>query len=579
MVAGSGSGGTVAGSAGSGGITLPAGGGRAGGSGGAVSSAGNATAGGGFAGSSSGRSGGAGAGGLTGAGAAGLAGAGGSAGDACILRVSPTGSDSNSGDDWTQAFGRVQRGLEVARDLVEGATCETVEVWLAAGTYRPSARLDALDERTATFVLVPGVALYGGFVGTESALVERNVTANVTVLSGDIGTPYVATDNSYHVVIGKTGATLDGITVTGGYANGSAPNNVGGGMYNEVASPTLRNCTFTGNASAGGGGMYNLASSPVVEDSTFSANDVLFGNGGGMLNVASSPRIARSLFTNNAAQYSGGALSNEASSVPNVKDCTFTGNAAVDFGGAMHNHDASPVVTNGTFDGNRAYGGGAMYNDNSRPVVANSTFVANSAYTGGALSNHESLPVVTNSIFAGNSAQGTARFTGDAMASGGALYGQYSTVLVTGSTFTGNGADYSGGAIHNGTISTLTVTNTILWGDSAAGEVSEIVDTDPNASSVSYSIVADGFAGSAVITADPRFVAAEASDFTLHAGSPAIDAGIGCSTGVTLTDQAGNGRWDIQSVPNVVNGFDIGAFEYLGNAESDTLVSSNGCEN
>ena len=70
-------------------------------------------------------------------------------------------------------------------------------------------------------------------------------------------------DNSYHVVTGATGATLDGFTITAGNANGTSPNDSGGGMYNRCrSSPTLTNVTFSGNSAAGnGGGMYNDASS------------------------------------------------------------------------------------------------------------------------------------------------------------------------------------------------------------------------------------------------------------------------------------------------------------------------------
>ncbi len=77
------------------------------------------------------------------------------------------------------------------------------------------------------------MALYGGFAGTETARSQRNPAANLTILSGDIDnndsqTPII-TDlttvtgndtNSYHVVTGATGATLDGFTITAGNANG-----------------------------------------------------------------------------------------------------------------------------------------------------------------------------------------------------------------------------------------------------------------------------------------------------------------------------------------------------------------------
>ncbi len=89
-------------------------------------------------------------------------------------------------------------------------------------------------DRSATFQLKNGVAVYGGFAGTETARNQRNPAANVTILSGDIDnndsqTPIITdlttvtgnTTNSYHVVTGATGATLDGFTITAGNANGA----------------------------------------------------------------------------------------------------------------------------------------------------------------------------------------------------------------------------------------------------------------------------------------------------------------------------------------------------------------------
>ncbi len=113
------------------------------------------------------------------------------------------------------------------------------EIWVAAGVHKPST-----GSSTATFQLKDGVAVYGGFLGTETAREQRNPSANLTILSGDVDnndsqTPII-TDlntatglryNSSHVVTGATGATLDGFTVTAGYEYFSGPTyNGGGGM-------------------------------------------------------------------------------------------------------------------------------------------------------------------------------------------------------------------------------------------------------------------------------------------------------------------------------------------------------------
>jgi hypothetical protein len=122
--------------------------------------------------------------------------------------------------------------------------------------------------------LMNGVALYGGFTGTETMLSERDWVAHVTILSGDIGAVADITDNSCHVVTGSgtdSTAVIDGFTVTKGYPLGSG-DGYGAGMYNESGNPTVRNAIFLENLAGYGGGLYNVDSSPMLTNVTFSGN-------------------------------------------------------------------------------------------------------------------------------------------------------------------------------------------------------------------------------------------------------------------------------------------------------------------
>jgi hypothetical protein len=113
------------------------------------------------------------------------------------------------------------------------------EILVAKGTYTLS------TDVTDTFLLKKGVKVYGGFAGGETSLSDRNWVDNVTTLDGQ--------GNAYHVVTGAEDATpddtrLDGFTVTGGNANGPSDSDIhGGGMFNNNSSPTVVNCTFSGN--------------------------------------------------------------------------------------------------------------------------------------------------------------------------------------------------------------------------------------------------------------------------------------------------------------------------------------------
>ena len=99
---------------------------------------------------------------------------------------------------------------------------------------------------------------------------------NLTTLSGEIGVETTIGDNSYHVVTGSgvdAAAILDGFTIVAGNANGSSPNNCGGGMYNTSGAATLSNLTFSANSAAFGGGICNHENSNLtLEDVVFSSN-------------------------------------------------------------------------------------------------------------------------------------------------------------------------------------------------------------------------------------------------------------------------------------------------------------------
>ncbi len=188
--------------------------------------------------------------------------------------VNAAAAGANNGSSWANAFTKLQDALAVA--------ASGDQVWVARGVYYPDEGAGQTDgDRGATFQLLNGVTLYGGFSGTQTVLAQRNPSLNVTVLSGDIdqndttdangvvlSDSGISGDNSYQVVTGSGTngtAVLDGFTVTAGLATGGTGpcvNICGAGLFNNSGSPTLRNLVFSGNfASNAGGGMANINSS------------------------------------------------------------------------------------------------------------------------------------------------------------------------------------------------------------------------------------------------------------------------------------------------------------------------------
>ena len=348
------------------------------------------------------------------------------------------------------------------------------QIWVASGTYKPT----ITNDRTKTFHLVNGVAIYGGFPAAGGTWSERNWAANVTTLSGEIALQESINDNSYHVV-SSTGAdgtaVLDGFTISGGNANGGALDNSGGGLYNSGGSPTLKNLIFSANAATFGGGIYNRdISSPVLENIVFISNRA--DHGGGIYNDTSSPTLAGVTFTTNTARINGGGMNNLLSS-PVLNTVTFSGNKAEgtnqSTGGGMYNSGSSPTLTNVTFSGNSAYlfgpnGGGGMYNFESSPNLANVTFVNNTASRGAGMSNNASSPTLVGGSFSGNSAY----------IEGGGMYNTSgSAPTLTGTTFTGNKVygytTSSGGGMYN-INSNPTLTNVTFSGNLAKMDTSPL---------------------------------------------------------------------------------------------------------
>ena len=277
-----------------------------------------------------------------------------------ILYVNAAAAAGGDGTSWATAYTDLQQALAAAQ--------ATETIWVAQGTYKPTSGTD----RTISFTLKGGVAVYGGFAGTETQLGQRDWVQHVTTLSGDIGVPVDSSDNSYQVVTSSgldASAILDGFTITAGNANGGfylQDFDDGGGMYNYGSDPTLTNLSFTRNsAHSYGGGMYNNSSWPTLTNVTFSSNSAYVG--GGMFNfVYSSPTLTNVTFSSNSATEGGGMYNSHFSS-PTLTNVTFSSNYATNVGGGMSNVFSSPTLTDCILWGDS---GGEIFNDSSSVTVS-----------------------------------------------------------------------------------------------------------------------------------------------------------------------------------------------------------------
>ncbi|MDJ1500575.1 T9SS type A sorting domain-containing protein [Xanthocytophaga agilis] len=404
------------------------------------------------------------------------------------IYVKSSAVGANNGSSWTNAYTSLQSALATA---VIGD-----EIWVAAGVYKPSVQIDfdasgGSNIREVTFSLPNGVKLYGGFIGTEVSLVERNWTLNRTILSGDIDNNDINLDanaiaeswtdivgnNAYHVVYtANVAATtlLDGFIITAGRAyiasppNTNSPNLDGAGWYNKISapqnasSPTIVHCTFQGNyAESEGAGFYTTPGTVFVtmesqiRECKFIQNKANFAGGAIFLGSFQKGKywavISQCEFTGNQAYRRGGALALTGDST-RIDTCKFVNNQAIVIsedgttrpgsGGAVNMATTKAGFRRCIFIGNSATGnptgayegggGGAVYMSTNDPQTT----------TLGA-----SKPVFIACGFYNNVAQGNVMAWGGAavhLNDAGILRVKYINCV-----FAGNHAQNDGGAVAN----------------------------------------------------------------------------------------------------------------------------------
>ncbi len=294
--------------------------------------------------------------------------------------VKPDGECSSSCNSWANAFSDLQLALQAAGS--------GDEIWVASGVYVPVVVADPGDitvaERQASFQLIDGVSVFGGFSGNESNRHDRNWRANPTVLSGNIVDPPTNPnsaiedvdasdfeDFSYQVVtsIGNNDtAVLDGFIITGGNADGSDPLNAGGGLFISQGSPSLTNLRISNNKAGFGGGVLLQESSSVLRNLIIEGNEA--GSGGGLYSLESSATLVNVLFTNNFAVNGGAAFIDNGS--PTFINVTLTGNLANLFGAGLFNTSgSSPVLQNAIiWENTGLFGISNVYNDDALQVIS-----------------------------------------------------------------------------------------------------------------------------------------------------------------------------------------------------------------
>ena len=230
---------------------------------------------------------------------------------------------TGDGTSWKNASGDLQKMIdELATVNAPG------EVWVAAGTYRPTTQIIEGVQYAASFRMRDGINVYGGFAGGEISKADRTkgsmpwIYSNETVLLGadydDKSAEWIENNSQWNVISSsrhvvwfapmsgedsfKYATVLDGVTIKGGAANGGEgvdnfATDKGGGVYMEL-NATLQNCVVAENTAKDNGGGVYVKNGRVIGCLIY--NNSAVENGGGVF-VENAGLVLRSMITDNSA--------------------------------------------------------------------------------------------------------------------------------------------------------------------------------------------------------------------------------------------------------------------------------------
>ena len=254
--------------------------------------------------------------------------------------VNLNNTNPGSGTSWGSAFLDLQDALDVA--------ASGDQIWVAQGTYHPSDTSGSNDPRESAYRLIAGVEIYGGFIGNETDVHERNPYVNKVHFSGDLngddGDSGDNSENAYHVfladnLVGEP-PVLDGVFIRQGNADGSAPHHGGGGLK-------------VMNYQAG------TTAIPLIFQTAFLQNN---GRQAGAIAVTGGNEgisLVRCVIANNTSVNQGGGLRNGGTT--RIDNCLIVANSTSQDGGAIYSNQGLCTIVNSTIAQNKAGFIGGIY--------------------------------------------------------------------------------------------------------------------------------------------------------------------------------------------------------------------------
>jgi predicted outer membrane repeat protein len=200
-----------------------------------------------------------------------------------------------------------------------------------------------------------------------------------------------------------------------------------------------------------------------------------------------------------------------------IEGFTITNGSALTGGGIFCDEFSAPQIRGNVISYNSATAGGGIYCEKLSSTISGNVILGNSAGSGGGIYTRLGKPVLVNNTIAKNTAN-----------TGAGVYCADNAPQLNCNTIAMNASNFEGGGIL-AIDSELTITNTILWGNTASlGK--QIYVMPGGSAAVSYSDVEGGWLGPGNINVWPGFVNVGGDDFHLDLFSSCINKGTNLGT-------------------------------------------------
>lgn len=301
-----------------------------------------------------------------------------------IIYVKNLPSGKQDGSSWENATANLQEAINNSK--------ENDEIWVAAGVYKPTSdfygNTNPANIRDRSFLIRRQIKLVGGFNGTESSSLIRNIEENKTILSGDFedndSLNYYTEDNAFHVISAlgyeRFNLLIDGFYITGGNSNNyktttinnfELPGLEGSGFVSVNNDCTINNCRIYSNAF---GGIFLSNSTSKISNCIISDN-----LGSGIKSLNSINVICNNIIKNNKALGSG------------------------DMGSGIFIDRGKDSIYNNFIHGNQSYGQGSGLYLKEADIIINDNYIYNNSNdygSGGGISSFKcNLSLNNNKIF------------------------------------------------------------------------------------------------------------------------------------------------------------------------------------